>query len=112
MKASKPVIYEDSEEEEDEYDSDLNVSKSEEEDIEGAEYINVCGRRHNIKSAVTKFCNGGRTIFGSRSRQSRFHTGFMDNKVGFYTTSCVEVSSCTVISVKDTVPGYFFPEKE
>lgn len=90
--------------------SDIDDCEEIDDDIE-TNQITISGKQMHIRTAVTKFCNGGRTIFGARSRQSRFFSGYFDKKVGHYNTSCAEHSGCTVISVKDMVEGYFFPKE-
>ena len=102
-------------EEEEETDSEFEIEdgglSDEDDDMIQTVDVNVGGKQMNISAAVTKYCNGGRSSLGCKSRQSRFY-GALDNKVGLYDTECRASEDCYLVNVNDTVEGYFTRKKD
>ena len=74
----------DKREEESDNESDFVAPDSESEDEDLHDLVTIKNKKMNKNTAITKFCNFGKTIFGNKSRRSKFFgTGCVEGSVPY-----------------------------
>ena len=104
----------DEREEESDNESDFVAPDSESEDKDLHDLVTIKNKKMNKNTAITKFCNFGKTIFGNKSRRSKFFgTGCFEGSVP-YQPGCKNSSkSCQRRTIRkgDSLSATFVPKK-
>ena len=69
--------------------------------------ITIQGKQIDLRSAITKYCNLGKTNFGSKSRQKKFF-GSLDTCASLYNPLCkMQPSECSgkIVEVGQIISG-------
>lgn len=61
-------------------EDDLENILEDSDDDYSSNIITVKGKKMDVRSAISKFCNGGRITFGNKSRKSRFYGNCLENE--------------------------------
>ena len=61
-------------------EDDLENILEDSDDDYSSNIITVKGKKMDGRSAISKFCNGGRITFGNKSRKSRFYGNCLENE--------------------------------
>ena len=86
-----PLSYGSDEQSDDESDheSEDNFSDYEDEElVDSSTKVRIRGKEIDYRSAVTKYCNQGKTNFSAKSRKKRFFGLALDTIVGLYRPIC------------------------
>ena len=90
-----PLSYgsEEQSDEDSDHESEDNISDNEDEElVDSSTKVRIRGKEIDYRSAVTKYCNQGKTNFGAKSRRKRFFGLALDTSVGLYHPVCKGVS--------------------
>ena len=115
-----PLSYGSEEQSDDESDheSEDNFSDYEDEElVDSSTKVRIRGKEIDYRSAVTKYCNQGKTNFGAKSRRKRFFGLALDTSIGLYRQVCkglAEPKLCNAqeVQVGGTITGILITGKD
>ena len=97
----------DEHEDESDNDSDQGTDNEDDDFVEHKSLITIQGKQIDSRSAITKYCNLGKTNFGSKSRQKKFF-GSLNTTACLYSPLCkVQPNECSgeIVEVGQTISG-------
>ena len=103
---------------ESDHESEDNFSDYEDEElVDSSTKVRIRGKEIDYRSAVTKYCNQGKTNFGAKSRRKRFFGLALDTSIGLYRPVCKgvaepELCNAQEVQVGGTITGILITGKD
>ena len=98
---------------ESDYESDENVE--DDDFVDHKSLVTIRGKQIDSRSAITKYCNLGRTNFGAKSRRKKFFGTNFDTSIGLYRPACkVQANECNseIVEIGQTISGVLVTTKK
>jgi len=89
---------------ESDYESDENVE--DDDFVDHKSLVTIRGKQIDSRSAITKYCNLGRTNFGCKSRRRKFFGTAFETSIGLYRPACkVQANECNseIVEIGQTI---------
>ena len=77
--------------------------------------VTIRGKQIDSRSAITKYCNLGRTNFGAKSRRKKFFGTAFETSIGLYRLACkVQANECNseIVEIGRTISGVLVTTKK
>ena len=103
---------------ESDHESEDNFSDYEDEElVDSSTKVRIRGKEIDYRSAVTKYCNQGKTNVGAKSRRKRFFGLALDTSIGLYRPVCKglaepELCNAQEVQVGGTITGILITGKD
>ena len=98
---------------ESDYESDENVE--DDDFVDHKSLVTIRGKQIDSRSAITKYCNLGRTNFGAKSRRKKFFGTAFETSIGLYRPACkVQANECNseIVEIGQTISGVLVTTKK
>ena len=98
---------------ESDYESDENVE--DDDFVDHKSLVTIRGKQIDSRSAITKYCNLGRTNFGAKSRRKKFFGTVFETGIGLYRPACkVQANECNseIVEIGQTISGVLVTTKK
>ena len=98
---------------ESDYESDENVE--DDDFVDHKSLVTIRGKQIDSRSAITKYCNLGRTNFGAKSRRKKFFGTNFETSIGLYRPACkVQANECNseIVEIGQTISGVLVTTKK